>query len=239
MISGLVEEYMLLANMLVAQQILLFLKVRHCYIRLCYLPNVLLFAMQECALLRHHPPPQARQMSKVIELCKQLGLDIDTSSAATLHRSLNAFETSAAQWRQNTKSSSRNASSNNDKNATLNTQAPGGPSINSATESKDVKDVKDVKSTTSNTSTSNNKQDEKHPLDCAAVAVREALMRNNFDLRSTMEHLCTKPMQQAKYFCTGGLFTECKLNVLMTFWDRFRESQGVASLRACIRHVHT
>jgi exoribonuclease R len=36
-----------------------------------------------------------------------------------------------------------------------------------------------------------------------SIAVQEALKQPGFDLRSMMEHICTKPMQQAKYFCTG------------------------------------
>lgn len=56
---------MLLANMATA---------RHVYSR-----------FPELALLRCHPPPKAKMVDELQELCHQLGLDIDLSSAGTLH----------------------------------------------------------------------------------------------------------------------------------------------------------
>ncbi|XP_044529207.1 DIS3-like exonuclease 2 isoform X2 [Gracilinanus agilis] len=66
--NKLVEEFMLLANMAVAHQIYR--------------------AFPERALLRRHPPPQSKLLSDLEELCDQLGLAIDFSSAGALHKSL-------------------------------------------------------------------------------------------------------------------------------------------------------
>ncbi|XP_069753159.1 DIS3-like exonuclease 2 isoform X2 [Narcine bancroftii] len=67
--NKLVEEFMLLANMAVA----------HSIYRL----------FPEQALLRRHPPPQTKMLDDLIMLCEQLGLQIDFSSAGSLHMSLN------------------------------------------------------------------------------------------------------------------------------------------------------
>ncbi|KAF6361350.1 DIS3 like 3'-5' exoribonuclease 2 [Rhinolophus ferrumequinum] len=66
--NKLVEEFMLLANMAVAHKI-------H-------------RAFPERALLRRHPPPQARMLSDLEEFCDQMGLPIDVSSASTINKSL-------------------------------------------------------------------------------------------------------------------------------------------------------
>lgn len=39
----------------------------------------------ELALLRRHPPPKAKMMDELQELCDQLGIKIDLSSAGLLH----------------------------------------------------------------------------------------------------------------------------------------------------------
>uniref|UniRef100_A0A4W4DZN9 DIS3-like exonuclease 2 n=1 Tax=Electrophorus electricus TaxID=8005 RepID=A0A4W4DZN9_ELEEL len=67
--NKLVEEFMLLANMAVAQ---------HVY---RWSPRL--------ALLRRHPPPQGRMMDVLQELCQQMGLHMDLSSSGALHKSLN------------------------------------------------------------------------------------------------------------------------------------------------------
>ena len=67
-----VEECMLLANLLVAHQCVTFCK------------NV--------ALLRRHPPPNEKSMQRVAQSCKELGFDIDASTAGTLQASLEAYE---------------------------------------------------------------------------------------------------------------------------------------------------
>ncbi|KAM9349288.1 DIS3-like exonuclease 2 [Symphorus nematophorus] len=67
--NKLVEEFMLLANIATAN---------HIYRR-----------FPELALLRRHPPPKAKMVDELQELCDQLGIDIDLSSAGTLHKSLN------------------------------------------------------------------------------------------------------------------------------------------------------
>ncbi|XP_074045755.1 DIS3-like exonuclease 2 isoform X3 [Macrotis lagotis] len=66
--NKLVEEFMLLANMAVAHRIYR--------------------SFPERALLRRHPPPQSKLLSDLEELCDQLGLAIDFSSAGALHKSL-------------------------------------------------------------------------------------------------------------------------------------------------------
>lgn len=61
----LVEEFMLLANMAVAHRIYR--------------------SFPEQALLRRHPPPQTKLLKDLMEFCNQVGLDIDFSSAGSLH----------------------------------------------------------------------------------------------------------------------------------------------------------
>lgn len=39
----------------------------------------------ELALLRRHPPPKTKMVDELQELCEQLGIDIDLSSAGALH----------------------------------------------------------------------------------------------------------------------------------------------------------
>lgn len=63
--SRLVEEFMLLANIATAH---------HIY-----------RTFPELALLRRHPPPKTKMLDELQELCDQLGIDIDLSSAGTLH----------------------------------------------------------------------------------------------------------------------------------------------------------
>ncbi|XP_030898923.2 DIS3-like exonuclease 2 isoform X2 [Melopsittacus undulatus] len=67
--NKLVEEFMLLANMAVAHQIY--------------------HSFPDQALLRRHPPPQTKLLNDLMEFCNQVGLNIDFSSAGTLHKSLN------------------------------------------------------------------------------------------------------------------------------------------------------
>lgn len=43
----------------------------------------------QLALLRRHPPPKAKMVEELQELCDQLGISIDLSSAGALHKSLN------------------------------------------------------------------------------------------------------------------------------------------------------
>lgn len=61
----LVEEFMLLANIATAH---------HIHRR-----------FPELALLRCHPPPKVKMLEELQELCSQLGLNIDFSSAGALH----------------------------------------------------------------------------------------------------------------------------------------------------------
>lgn len=68
--NKLVEEFMLLANIATAN---------HIYRK-----------FPELALLRRHPPPKAKMVDELQELCDQLGIDIDLSSAGALHKSLNS-----------------------------------------------------------------------------------------------------------------------------------------------------
>ncbi|KAF0047290.1 hypothetical protein F2P81_000923 [Scophthalmus maximus] len=63
--NKLVEEFMLLANIATAN---------HIYRKF---PGL--------ALLRRHPPPKAKMVDELQELCDQLGIDIDLSSAGALH----------------------------------------------------------------------------------------------------------------------------------------------------------
>lgn len=39
----------------------------------------------ELALLRRHPPPKGKMVDELQELCDQLGINIDLSSAGALH----------------------------------------------------------------------------------------------------------------------------------------------------------
>ncbi|XP_023788729.1 DIS3-like exonuclease 2 isoform X1 [Cyanistes caeruleus] len=67
--NKLVEEFMLLANMAVAHQIYR--------------------SFPEQAFLRRHPQPQTKLLKDLMDFCNQVGLDIDFSSAGSLHKSLN------------------------------------------------------------------------------------------------------------------------------------------------------
>uniref|UniRef100_A0A8C2WSK4 DIS3-like exonuclease 2 n=1 Tax=Cyclopterus lumpus TaxID=8103 RepID=A0A8C2WSK4_CYCLU len=71
--NKLVEEFMLLANTAAAIHI-------H-------------KSFPQLSLLRRHPPPKAKMADELQELCDQLGINIDLSSAGSLHNSLNtAFD---------------------------------------------------------------------------------------------------------------------------------------------------
>lgn len=48
----------------------------------------------ELALLRRHPPPKAKLVDELQELCDQLGISIDLSSAGALHVSSPVFNIS-------------------------------------------------------------------------------------------------------------------------------------------------
>lgn len=61
----LVEEFMLLANIATAH---------HIYEK-----------FPELALLRRHPPPKTKMVDELQELCDQLGINIDLSSAGALN----------------------------------------------------------------------------------------------------------------------------------------------------------
>lgn len=67
--NKLVEEFMLLANIATAN---------HIHSR-----------FPQLALLRRHPPPKTKMVEELQELCDQLGINIDLSSAGALHKSLN------------------------------------------------------------------------------------------------------------------------------------------------------
>ncbi|XP_069020541.1 DIS3-like exonuclease 2 [Embiotoca jacksoni] len=67
--NKLVEEFMLLANIATAH---------HIYRK-----------FPELAMLRCHPPPKAKMVDELQELCEQLGIDLDLSSAGALHKTLN------------------------------------------------------------------------------------------------------------------------------------------------------
>lgn len=69
--NKLVEEFMLLANIATAH---------HIY-----------KSFPQLALLRCHPPPKTRMVEELQELCDQLGIDVDLSSAGALHKSLNTI----------------------------------------------------------------------------------------------------------------------------------------------------
>uniref|UniRef100_A0A3B4B956 DIS3-like exonuclease 2 n=1 Tax=Periophthalmus magnuspinnatus TaxID=409849 RepID=A0A3B4B956_9GOBI len=66
--SNLVEEFMLLANIATAHHI-----YRH---------------FPELALLRCHPPPKAKLVQQLQEVCDTLGINLDFSSAGALHKTL-------------------------------------------------------------------------------------------------------------------------------------------------------
>jgi len=68
--NRLVEEYMLMANYLVAQRIIMHAK--------------------DLAVLRRHPPPD-KGLSEVIEAAHTIGFHIDATSSQTLHQSLCNF----------------------------------------------------------------------------------------------------------------------------------------------------
>ncbi|CAG8723943.1 8597_t:CDS:10, partial [Dentiscutata erythropus] len=70
--NQLVEEFMLLANMSVAQKIS--------------------SAFPEQALLRRHAPPIERRLNDFVEHVKRLGYDFETSSAGALQRSFNSVD---------------------------------------------------------------------------------------------------------------------------------------------------
>uniref|UniRef100_A0A672ZH87 DIS3-like exonuclease 2 n=1 Tax=Sphaeramia orbicularis TaxID=375764 RepID=A0A672ZH87_9TELE len=69
--NKLVEEFMLLANIATAH---------HIY-----------KSFPELALLRCHPPPKTRLVDELQELCDQLGINVDLSSAGALNKSLNTI----------------------------------------------------------------------------------------------------------------------------------------------------
>lgn len=50
----------------------------------------------ELALLRRHPPPKTKMVDELQELCDQLGIDIDLSSAGALHVSIHITAYSSA-----------------------------------------------------------------------------------------------------------------------------------------------
>lgn len=54
----------------------------------------------ELALLRRHPPPKAKMVDELQELCDQLGIDIDLSSAGALNVSThNAGDYLRTNWK--------------------------------------------------------------------------------------------------------------------------------------------
>ena len=69
--NSLVEEYMLLANYLVAQK--------------------LLNSLGEGAFLRSHPPPEISNMGRIVAFGELVGTTIDTTSALSLQRGLSAL----------------------------------------------------------------------------------------------------------------------------------------------------
>ncbi|XP_011314967.1 DIS3-like exonuclease 2 [Fopius arisanus] len=70
--NNLIEEFMLLANMTVA--------------------NHLHKKFPKTALLRHHNPPKLHTLSKTLHPLKNLGVHLDTASAGTLHTSISKCE---------------------------------------------------------------------------------------------------------------------------------------------------
>lgn len=50
----------------------------------------------ELALLRRHPPPKAKMVDELQELCDQLGINIDLSSAGALH--VSTFDKVQLSW---------------------------------------------------------------------------------------------------------------------------------------------
>ncbi|XP_041031967.1 DIS3-like exonuclease 2 isoform X1 [Carcharodon carcharias] len=67
--NKLIEEFMLLANMAVAHSIY--------------------NSFHEQALLRRHPPPQTNMLDDLTAFFEQMGIELDFSTAGTLHKSLN------------------------------------------------------------------------------------------------------------------------------------------------------
>jgi DIS3-like exonuclease 2 len=72
-----IEEYMLLANYLVAQQ--------------------LIITVGRDAFLRHHPPPKPKELEELKVLTNSLGIAIDLSSSQALQESLNALSRNSIQ----------------------------------------------------------------------------------------------------------------------------------------------
>lgn len=70
--NSLVEEFMLLANITVAR--------------------VISSAFPDRALLRRHPEPNLRKLKEFEDFCSKTGLDLDASSAGSLHMSLEKIE---------------------------------------------------------------------------------------------------------------------------------------------------
>jgi len=67
--NRLVEEYMLLANYLVAQR--------------------LLIHANKLAVIRHHPPPAMTSLQNIVEIAKHIGFHIDSTDSQSLQESLN------------------------------------------------------------------------------------------------------------------------------------------------------
>ena len=70
--NSLVEEFMLLANITVA--------------------HVISSAFPDRALLRRHPEPNLRKLKEFEDFCSKTGLDLDASSAGSLHMSLEKIQ---------------------------------------------------------------------------------------------------------------------------------------------------
>jgi protein SSD1 len=49
-------------------------------------------AYPEAALLRRHPPPLMKALDEVVEQLEKEGIELDVTSAASLHASLSAIE---------------------------------------------------------------------------------------------------------------------------------------------------
>ena len=73
--NRLIEEFMLLANMAIAH---------HIY-----------RSYPETALLRRHPKPHQKQLDDLLELCRSLGIEFNTTSSKTIHESLAQFPLSS------------------------------------------------------------------------------------------------------------------------------------------------
>ncbi|KAL0033647.1 hypothetical protein WJX79_009647 [Trebouxia sp. C0005] len=74
--NQLVEEFMLLANMSVA--------------------NIVADAFPECAMLRRHPPPDERKIGDLVQMAEDLGLSLDVSTAGSIAQSLQALREGCA-----------------------------------------------------------------------------------------------------------------------------------------------